>query len=184
MKKNFTIPLFIFSIIVTILAVLLFIFFLKVIKNKNEHTGAVLATLSERMKEKENTLLFAEKVAETKKIQDSVNSHFVDPNKISMFVDYLEGIGSNFNSNVSVVNIEITPKSKNTISVRLSVKGKFEEVMKTVSYLENIPYQIEVTELSVNKNVSAQTQGGTTLPAPQDNLGWQADVYFNILSLE
>jgi len=183
MKKNFTIPLFIFSIIATVLAVLLFIFFLKVIKNKNEHTGAVLATLSEKMKEKENTIIFAEKVAETKKIQDSVNSYFIDPNKVDIFVDYLEGIGSNFNSTVSVTNIEVPPKSKNTISVRLSVNGKFEDVMKTVSYLENIPYQIEVTELSVNKNVGAQTQSGSTPPVAQDNLGWEADVYFNILSL-
>lgn len=173
MKKNYTTLIFTFSIFISILSICLFIFFLKVIKNKNQHTSVVITTLEEKMKEKENAVMFTEKIAEIKSLQDSINSRFVDPNKIDIFVSYLEKIGLNLNSEVVVNNIEIQPKTKNIIIFKLSIKGTFQEVIKTITFLENIPYQINITQVYLNKDI---IQG-------QEALTWHANVSFNILSL-
>lgn len=184
MKKNHTTPILIVSILVIILAICLFIFFLKVIKNKNQHASVVLTTLEEKMKEKENAIIFAEKVAEIKSLQDSINSYFVDPNKIDTFVGYLEEIGLSLGSEISVESIEIPPKTKNTIVFKLSIIGTFKEVMKTITFLENIPYKINITQIYLNKEMTQQTQEVIVESEIQKVPTWQADVSFNILSLD
>jgi len=183
MKKNNTILILIFSIIATILAVCLFIFFWKVIENKNEHISVVLNTLEEKMKEKEDAMTFAQKITEIKLLQDSIDSHFLDSNKIDRFVDYLEEIGLELGSDVSVESIEILSESENIISVQLSTVGTFQEVMETIAYLENIPYQVDITQIYLNRNMkqeNIQTTGKNKVPSVQT---WQANVSFNILSL-
>jgi hypothetical protein len=166
----------------------IFIFFIRVIKNKNEHTSVVSSTLEGKMKDKENATFFAEKITEIKTIQDSINSHFVDPEKIDTFVGYLEDIGSNIGSIVVVKNIDIPQKSKNLISIKLSINGTFQNVIKTINILENIPYQVNITQIYLNKDIKDSTpivdvkgkvikEISVTIPT------WQADVYFNILSL-
>lgn len=186
MKKNYATPILIFSSLVTILTICLFIFFLKVIENKDQHASAVLTTLQEKMKEKENAIIFAEKVSEIKLLRDSINSHFVDPNKIDMFVNYLEEMGLEFGSEVLVKNIEIPPKTKNTIIFNLSINGTFKEVMRTITFLENIPYKINITQVYLNKDMEQQvpgTQGVAGNNKIIETPMWQADISFNILSL-
>lgn len=192
MKKNHTTLKLIFSIFVTVLAVFLFVFFLKVIKNKDQHISVVLATLQERLTEKENATIFAEKVVEIKSLQDSIDSRFVNPNKIDTFVDYLEEIGSNLGSEVAVESIEMPAKTKNIILIKISIRGDFPEVMRTITFLENIPYQVNITQVYLNKdikqivqeNVDENTTNKETKPVRTVEIPtWQADVSFNILSL-
>ena len=186
MKKNYTTIIFFISIFVSILAICLFIFFLKVIRNKNEHASVVLTTLEEKMKEKENAIMFSKKVAEIKSLQDSINSHFVDSNKMDTFVGYLEEIGTSLGSEVVVNSIEIPPKTQNIISFQLSISGTFQKVMETITFLENIPYQINITQISLNNDIiqANQVDVKTIAPVKITSLPtWQANVSFNILSL-
>jgi hypothetical protein len=178
-KKIHTTFFLIFSIITLIAVALLFTFFFKAIKNKNEHISIAVTTLEEKMKEKENAILNASKVTEIKEIQSTINGYFVDPNKIDTFVDYLEKIGLNLGSNLLVNNIEIPPNTKNTISFKISITGTFQNVMRTVTLIENIPYQINVTRVYFNKKEKASIPDENVKP-----LIWQADVSFNILSLD
>ena len=182
MKKNYTTPIFIFSILTSILVICLFIFFLKVIKNKNEHASVVLTTLEEKMKEKENAIMFSKKVAEIKLLQDSINSHLVNPNKMDSFVGYLEEIGPSLGSEVVVNSIEIPPKTQNIISFQLSVVGTFQKVMETITFLENIPYQISITQVYLNKDIKQLTPDEIKQGKVINTLTWQANVSFNILS--
>lgn len=171
MKKNRTILIFIISIITTVLAICVFIFFLKVIKNKNQHTSVVLSTLSDKLKEKENATMFATKIQEIKSLQNSINERFVKTDKIDTFVEYLEEIGKSFGTEVSVEKIEVPPTKKNLIAIQISIIGTFSNVIKTMSFIENIPYQVNVTELYLNQNTDKEIQT------------WQADMSFNVVSL-
>lgn len=177
MKKNNTTFILIVSIIVTIISILLFVFFLGIIKNKNQHTSTVLITLQDKLKEKEDSIINASKITEINLIRESINNYFVDSNKIDVFVDYLEEMGSGFSSKVSVKSIETSQKVKDIISIKLSITGSFGAVMRTISFLENIPYQINITQIYFNKNEKQNGAKASSLPV------WQADVTFNILSL-
>lgn len=189
MKRKHTTLILTFSVIITIATVLLFLFFLRVIKNKNQHISTVITTLEEKMKEKEDTLMFAEKVTEIKSTQDTIVSHFVDPDKIDTFVGYLEDLGSSVGSELIVKNIEIPPKTKNIISIQLLISGTFQEVISAINLLENIPYQITVTQMYLNKDIKQSKQAGDiNSEIPKTEVSeiptWQADISFNILSLK
>jgi hypothetical protein len=141
------------------------------------------------MKEKDDAIIFAEKVAEIKALQVSVNNHFVDPNAIDTFVNYLEDMGSTLGSVTSVKDIQIPDKIKNTVVISLSITGTFNNVMRTITYLENIPYKINITDVYINKNMDESE--GDLLGVVKKNKGpvtpviptWQADISFSILSL-
>jgi hypothetical protein len=159
------------------------VFFLKIIENKNQHISAVTTTLEEKMKEKENITTFAKRISEITLLQNSIDSRFIDPDKIDSFVSYLEELDSNTGADILVKNIEISPKIKNVVSFKLMISGTFQQVMRTITFLENIPYEVNITQVYLNKNISQETTEDatkpTTIPAPT----WQADVSFNILSL-
>jgi len=166
MKKNHTTLIFIISILTIILFVALLGFFLKVIKNKNQHTAVIWVTLQDKISEKENVLKFNEKIVETEEIQKKINSLFVDPDKIDEFVNYLEKVGEDTNSEVSVIDVK---DNKKILSFILSIRGNFDNVVKSITLLENIPYQTDIVSFTLNEEV----EQGTV----------QADVVFNILSL-
>lgn len=166
MKKNHTTLIFIVSILTIILFVALLGFFLKVIKNKNQHTAVILATLQDKISEKENILKFNEKILETEEIQKKINNLFVDPNKIDEFVNYLEKIGEDTNSEVSVIDVK---DNKKILSFNLSIRGSFDNVVKSITLLENIPYQTDIVSFTLNEEAEQKTV--------------QANVIFNILSL-
>jgi len=180
MKKTHTIFTLVFSILATVAVICILVFLLKVIQNKNEHASAVLVTLAEKTKEKENAVSFAEQVTEIKELQDSIISHFVNPNKIDTFVSYLEEIGPKIGSEVTVENIEMPKVANNTIIFDLTVEGTFREVMQTINFLENIPYRVNITQVYLNKN-SKEVVGGKNKTSTISN--WRADVSFSIVSL-
>lgn len=170
MKKNYTTLIFITSILWLIVVVIVLIFFLKIIKNKNQHTAVILTNLQEKILEKENVLMFNEKISEIESLQKKVNDLFVNPNKIDEFVNYLEEIGKITNSEVSVKDVK---EDKDILTFTLLMKGEFDNVIKSISLLENIPYQTDITSVVLNEEVG-------------ENLikTVQADVIFNILSLK
>jgi hypothetical protein len=183
MKRQHSIFTLILSILVTIVIISVLVFVLKVIQNKNEHASAVLMTLSEKMKEKEDAVSFGEKVIEVKALQDSINSHFIDLNKIDTFVGYLEDIGPNFGSKVTVDDIDVSQKTKNIVNFDLSISGTFKEVLQTVDSLENLPYRVNITQVYLNKIYESPTDGENTKSKITTTPKWQADVSFNIVSL-
>lgn len=178
MKKTRTTFFLIFSVIALIAVALLFVFFMRIIKNKNQHISVAATALEEKMKEKEDAILNASKVAEIKSIQDLIDSHFVDPDKIDTFVNYLEGIGSTTGSNVVIGGINVPQDVKNTIAFKVSVTGSFQSVMKTINFIDNIPYQVSITQVYLNKETKSLVAEKNPKPS-----GWQADISFNVLSL-
>jgi len=182
MKRNHTNIIFALSVIMAIATICLFIFLFKVIRNKNEHASAVLVTLEEKIKEKENAVIFSERRLEIQDTQHTIDNYFVDQNKIDTFVGYLEDLNKDAGVEISVESIEIPPKTKNTISIKLSVDGNFQEVIKTIYLLENIPYQVNFTQVNLNKNIQQPIveEGKDVLSKVP---AWQAEVSFNILSL-
>ena len=182
MKSKRTTILLIISILTTTVVIMSFVFFLRIIKNKNEHTSVVIATLEEKMTQKENATIFAEKVEEIKSLNNLISARFIDPNKIDEFVSYLENLGSVTQATISVKGIDVPKETKNIINIELTVEGSFEQVSRTLTLLENIPYQVEVMKIYMNKNIQPNAKDDEKVKTPETS-DWQADITFNILSL-
>lgn len=176
-KKHITLK-FVLSIFSAIVIIVAFIFFLKIIKEKNKNTSISLTTLQEKIKTKEKINMFFEKSNEIKTLQSSLNNYFVDTTKIDTFVSYLESLGGDIGSKIVVKEIVAPEEANKMIEFQVSITGDFDQVTKTIILLENIPYQIEVTRVYYNKDTKIEEEG-KIIVAPT----WKADLTFKILSI-
>jgi arginine utilization protein RocB len=166
-----------------ILSIATLFFFFKIIANKNEHTSSVLVNLANKMAKRENIDTLKKKIEEVKQTQEKINEHFVDSTKIDSFVDYLEKLGTSGSTEVKVESFELSVADKNTLQVKLSTKGTFSNVMRTMMLLENTPYQVHITNVSLNKqsgdiNIDPKTGKVITTTAST----WQSTISFSILT--
>lgn len=181
MDRKTTTFKFILSIFAALLVIASFVFFLKIIKDKNRNTSMSIISLQEKVKMKEKITMFSEKSAEIIKLQSSVNDYFVDTKKIDTFVNYLESLGEDIGSKITVKEINVPEKLTDRIEFQLSITGDFDQVTKTVIILENIPYRIDVTRVYYNKEINFnKDENLKNLEVPT----WQADLTFNILKLD
>jgi hypothetical protein len=170
------------SIITAIVVATVFILFFKVIKNKNEHTSAVLTTLETKINKKANIKMLEKKIAELEATRARIDSYFVDSEQIDSFISYLENLGTTAGTVLEVKTVEISPNKKNTILGKVSAQGTFASVMKTITLLESIPYQIEVTSVYLNKDTQTVTSEVKGKTVTTTSYVWQADISFEILS--
>jgi Tfp pilus assembly protein PilO len=182
MNKNKSTLIFYLSILTALLTVGVFIFFFRIIKNKNEHTSAVLTVLENKIIKKENINTLEKKVAELEATRQAIEGYFVNSNNIDSFINYLEKLGTSARTQLEVENVEISTVEKNTVLVKLSVKGTFTDVMQTVTLIENIPYQIHFTSVYLSKNTQSVTSKVGDKEKVTTTSVWQADVSFKILS--
>lgn len=181
MKKNKINLILITSVIFLLLFIGVFIYFLNVIKNKNEHTSVVIATLNRKIKDKENINTLQKKIDELKETDRKINSYIADTSSIDTFVGSLEKIGADNNVNLTVNGVDIPKNTKNIISVRLSIKGDFPKIMNTIANLENSPYYMNIVSSYINKEMKESADPSNTLIDSNDNQ-WQADLTFSVLS--
>ena len=163
-----------------------FVYFLNIIKNKNEHTSVVLSTLNKKIKDKENINTLEKKFYEIGEIKKKVSSYIVDTAQIDTFVEYLESIGTNNNVNFVVGSVETSKLTKNSVNVKVSIIGSFEDVTRAVFILENSPYYITVNSSFINKDITLKTDDPmlqTKEIIKDTDSSWQADISFSVLTL-
>ncbi len=182
MNKNKTITIFIFSLIASLFIAAIFLFFFKIIKNKNEHTSAVLTALENKILIKQNANAITEKKSEIEATQVEINSHFVNPFEIDSFVEFLENLGTNAGTTVKVKSVEIAKAASNTISIEIEADGDFSPVMRTIRLLENSPYKIHIDRMNLTKDISSVTETVGGVEKTKEIKIWKANIYFNTLS--
>lgn len=185
MKKDKTFLILYLSIAMTFVTCGILVFFFKVIENKNKHTGVVEMTLEDKMIKKEKSFILKDKIFEIEEIKNELESHFLNPEEIDVFVGYLEDIGKKMGVKLVVKNVDILKNESNRINVKISMNGDFPNIMKTISYLENSPYQISVVQLFLNENIGGVSGEEDSVSTDQASYAskWQADLSFNILTL-
>jgi hypothetical protein len=138
------------------------------------------------LKEKEDSIMNASRISEIKMLQDSINGYFVNQNEVDVFVSYLENIGIKLNTYISVNSIEVSSDNQNIMIVKLSATGTFNDVIRTISFIENIPYQVNVKQIYLNRD-SKKTKEDEAINNSKIKIiktpTWQADISFNILAL-
>lgn len=183
MHKNNSVKNLILSIIIMMLSVGTFVYFYKIISNKNKHTQAVFNNLADKMAKKDNIENVNKEIAEVDKLKTTIDGYFVDLTKVDSFIDYLEEIASDINVKVQVESLEPMPKDKNTLSVRVAFDSSFSDVTNTILLLENAPYNIQITKVSFDKRIESSTitddKGKEVI---EENVFWSSNVTFNILA--
>lgn len=90
----------------------------------------------------------------------AVRNYFVSDTGIVAFIDGLEALGRAVGSTtVNVLSVSTASTgARPAFKFALSIKGKFDGVMRTVGAIEYAPYAISVSSLSVAKNAKNDWQ--------------------------
>lgn len=82
----------------------------------------------------------------------SVSTHFVSANDIVPFLGAVESTGASLGSKVDVLSVGAQPavKGQGHISISLNISGTFDSVLRTIGALEYAPYDITLTNLTLN----------------------------------
>lgn len=184
MKKSKINLILISSSILFVVFLCVLIYFINIIKNKNEHTSVVVATLNKKIKDKENINDLQKKIGEFESINKKIDSYIVNTASVDTFVESLEKIGLNNSVDLTVNGVDIPKNEKNKISVRLSIKGDFPKVMNTIANLENSPYYMNVLSSYINKEIeeTSEIPGSINSQVNIKNDLWRADLTFSVLS--
>ncbi len=182
MKKIKINSILIISIILFIIFSALFFYFLNIIKNKNEHTSVVIATLNKKIKDKDNIDNLQKKIDELNDTNKKINGYIVNTSSVDTFVEYLEKIGFDNKVDLTVGGVDIPKKEKNKISVRLSIKGDFPNIMNTIANLENSEYYTSISSSYINKEIKESTSP-TNISTDSDKDLWRVDLTFSALSM-
>lgn len=180
MNKKNTNLIFIASAITTMMAIVVLVFFFKIIENKNKHTSAVLSTLNEKILEKENAETLKEKIIEIESTYIKINDHLFNKESVDTFVSYMEDLGNSVGADISVKSIDSIKNQKNLMQVKVYSYGMFSSVMKSISLIENMPYKIDIIQVYLNKDLNKNTNDSEKVLPVLNN--WSADITFNIKS--
>lgn len=184
MKKTKTTIIFTLSLIVALLSISVFVFFIKVIQNKNIHIQAVYATLEEKVIQKSQTDVIKKNNDFIKQSQERINSHFVDTTDISVFIGYLESIGTAGGTTLSVDNIENPATDEKIVTVKVSIIGSFSNTMRTIRMLEHIPYKIHFEYIYLNKYIPTQNPTDLTKKVVIPPSSWETQLSFDVLTAQ
>ncbi len=168
----------ILSLIFALIMLGLFIFINRVIKNKNIHISKILFTLREKEDQNKNAILLKQKLREVESMQSTIISHLVDKKKPDVFVFFLEELGDRGGTTVDVKNISISKKESNKMDVSLIIEGSFNNVMKTISLLENTPYRLKINSINIDSHKKESLIGGKV------EVVWTSGVSFTTLISE
>ncbi len=179
MKQQRTIFILSLSIVFACASLGAFIIVFRMVEHKNQHTSAVEIALAEKIADEEHSAVLSKKIADLQASKNIIDSYFANPSNIDTFVGTLENLGSQFGSLITVNNVEVAPDKQNIMTTEFTVHGSFQEVMRTVSALENAPYQIHIKELNINRELGKESGDATQ---KSTGISWQAGITIEVIT--
>ncbi len=147
------------------------------ISRDRESEIAIEAIKKEEAKSLERTL----KTIETERA--ILDNHFIKSSDVAIFLDMIENLAPEVNATAEVTQVDIAPDNQ-SISVGLKADGTFEALYKFIRLIENSRYQIELTNMSMQKIgvVAAVPAEGTEEVPTESTVKWSAIFQIKLLS--
>lgn len=189
LKKTYII--FFITLSSAIMAVLVFFYVFRIIKNKNDHSSNILSNIQSIIDQKNNISKLQNTVSETREKEEKLSTYLVHSNSLNDFIGFLEGEGTALSIPVEVLSVNASPDKANNINVEIKGVGSFEEVMKLLALIENAPYQIHIEHTYINKvitveqpPVSANTNTSNKIVPKATTSNFEINIAFNVVSKE
>jgi hypothetical protein len=100
-------------------------------------------------------------VSEIESDEATVHNYFVPETGVVAFINNLEEQGQSEGTTVDVLSVSTGTDSLPTLSFSLTIEGTFDAVMRTVGAIEYSPYDLSISEFSINQD---------------EKSGWQANL--------
>lgn len=106
-----------------------------------------------------------ETLASVSSEEATLNSYFINTSEVVPFIDNLESLGTKMNAPVTILSVSGGTGTHPVLTLALSIKGTFSDVMNTVGAIEYAPYAVTISSLSIGKDAVK---------------AWHADVNINV----
>lgn len=88
------------------------------------------------------------KLVETERAQ--LDTHFIKSTDVVVFLDTVEDLAPRVNAKAEVALVDIAPDST-SLNVEMKASGTFEALYRFLMLLENLPYQVEIVSMNLQR---------------------------------
>lgn len=179
MKNSGTAKRIIISIFLLIVAVSFYCILFLLIKDSGQKVSEMKTKIDEINGIESTINILRNDADETKDNREYLNKIFLQKDGLVGFLEYLENLGQSSGANLSIsnVNSDVMTNATSTVEnifIQINIEGSFKSVLKTISLIENMPYNIEVLRASLSHIQSSSKNNKTSID-------WKLDTEIKIL---
>ncbi|HET8575363.1 MAG TPA: hypothetical protein VFM02_04335 [Candidatus Paceibacterota bacterium] len=197
-RKN-TITLIAVLSLLNILLVVGYVFAYLQVRKYEMQTATIYSEIGVNEEGKEAFSRLESSVKNTETNRDKLASYFVPEDQVVGFLEKVESLGKASGASVQLTSVNPPTGAGGPLELSAKASGSFQEVFLFVALLENLPYQLTLTEVSLTSGkentsgasaspISSSKQLSTVLststPVVKSNGSWSATVTLDLESFE
>jgi len=142
---------FIIMLFVVLAASGAYVWWYSTVQAASSQASSLLTQISNETQTKDRVAQARQALADLESQEQAVNNYFVGQSDVVPFIEKLTGIGTSLGTTVAVSSVAANSDSDTpTLTMILTVTGSFDHVMRTVGAIENAPYDLTITSLTLN----------------------------------
>lgn len=149
-----------FLAVICAVAVGIYAFLYIQIKNTNEHVSIVQNEAEAQEIENNGQQSLEDILNNTKEDREKIASIVLSDDKVVDFLESVEALGPLTNTTVTTASVNVndaTGKDTGFLTLQMNVAGSWQNVLQFASLIENMPYQITITDASFTGEVQKST---------------------------
>ena len=124
----------------------------KVVTNESTSVANLQSQISAKTKAANNAASARATIAEIASSENALQGYFVPQTGVVGFINGLEAQGQALGTTVSVLSVSAGTGKQPTFMLSLTIEGTFDTVMRTVGVIEYAPYDISLSQFSLNQD--------------------------------
>lgn len=153
MKNNLKKRSLIFSIILLILACLVFFLLNREVDKNNQLAEEKLAEWQTEFFRREEIKSLDRTIRDINNERNLIEIHFAKSSDVVPFLDTIEALAIPVGAEAEVSSVDIVEETSELL-VSLKARGSFEALYKFLMLLENSPYELEFISMDLEKSIS------------------------------
>ena len=167
MKKNHLILIFV--VLACILALGVYGVFYHALSSEVAATSEKESRIA-LLKDKEEEIVTQKKlIDESKEMRSALEKYFVSEEDLVSFLEPFELLGPTTGTDMTLSSVDVvTPQGDTTtgmpaLAISISAEGTFSSVYHLLALLEDLPYEVQIGQVSLSRIALSQTVGGMPL---------------------
>ncbi len=190
MKNNFKKIPFILSIVFFLLLSGVFFFIYTQTNANNEKANLSNVDFKNAIAERNRIKVLNNSIKSIKDDSALLGTHFAKSSDVVPFLDTIEGLAPKVGAKAETTSVDVT-KDNTGLIVKMNVSGSFKSIYKFINLLENSPYELEFTNVDMQKEAEGAVVVDPTVsidptapvtPTPIKESKWQAILGIKLLT--
>ncbi len=131
------------------------------VNKKNAETAITYSTVYRRTSDETAFIRNKKTLADTEQQRSLLDAYVVTPEKSLSFIEQIENLGKITFTEVQVISLSNPKKAGDLFSLDFTAEGKFENVFRLFSLIEEMPFRLSLKRASMTANTQDETWKGS-----------------------